>query len=314
MESVSLKVRDDEMSVGEPLTEPAKSCDAGMDPGEPGEGPRSFAHVTVIEPRSGWRLVDWKELGEYRDLFRFLVWREIKVRYAQSAIGIGWAVIQPVCSMIVFTIIFGRLAGVSSDGVPYAVFNLTGLVLWTYFSNAMTDGVNSLISNINMLTKIYFPRMLMPMSAVAARLVDFCIALCILALLMAWYRIVPTTGIALLPLFGCLMVFTAAGLAMWLTALAVQYRDVKHAMNFVVQLLMYAAPVVYPASIIPEKYQLFYALNPMVGVIEGFRAVMLSTRPIPWDFLAIGSLSAMAILLSGMLYFRRRERLFADVA
>ncbi len=296
------------------MTGPAKSCDAGMDPGEPVEVPERLAHVTVIEPRSGWRLVDWKELREYRDLFRFLVWREIKVRYAQSAIGIGWAVIQPVCSMIIFTIIFGRFVGVSSDGVPYAVFNLTGLVLWTYFSNAMTDGVNSLISNINMLTKIYFPRMLMPMSAVAARLVDFCIALCILALLMAWYRIVPTTGITLLPLFAGLMVFTAAGLAMWLTALAVQYRDVKHAMNFVVQLLMYAAPVVYPASIIPEKYQLLYALNPMVGVIEGFRAVMLSTRPIPWDFLAIGSLSAMVILLTGMLYFRRRERLFADVA
>jgi lipopolysaccharide transport system permease protein len=270
--------------------------------------------VTVIEPRSGWRLIDWKELHEYRDLFRFLVWREIRVRYAQSAVGIGWAVIQPVCSMLVFTIIFGRLANISSDGVPYAVFNLSALVLWTYFSNALIDGVNCLIGNANMLSKIYFPRMLMPMSAVAARLVDFCIGLVILAVLMAWYRIVPTWYTILLPLLVVVMVLTASGLSMWLSALAVQYRDVKHAMNFVVQLLMYAAPVVYPASLIPERYQLLYALNPMVGVIEGFRSALLGTRAMPWDFLAVGAASALAIACLGMLYFRRRERLFADVA
>jgi lipopolysaccharide transport system permease protein len=271
-------------------------------------------HVTVIEPRSGWRLIDWKELREYRDLFRFLVWREIKVRYAQSAVGIGWAVIQPVCSMIVFTIIFGNLANVSSDGVPYAIFNLSALVPWTYFSNALIDGVNCLIGNANMLSKIYFPRVLMPMSAVAARLLDFFIGLILLGGLMAWYRIVPTWGVLLLPLFSALMVLAASGLSMWLTALAVQYRDVKHAMNFAVQLFMYAAPVVYPASLIPKQYQLLYALNPMVGVIEGFRAVLLGTRSIPWDFIGVGAASALAMTCFGLSYFRRRERLFADVA
>ena len=283
-------------------------------PGRPEPASKGLGPVTIIQPRSGWRLIDWKELHEYRDLFRFMVWREIRVRYAQSAVGIGWAVIQPVCSMLIFSIIFGRLADVPSDGVPYPVFNLSALVLWTYFSNALTDGVNSLISNINMLTKIYFPRMLMPMSAVAARLVDFGIGLVILGALMAWYRIVPTWYTVLLPVFVAIMVLTASGLSMWLTALAVQYRDVKHAMNFVVQLLMYAAPVVYPTSLIPKKYQLIYSLNPMVGVIEGFRAALLGTRAMPWEFLAVGAVSSLAIACLGMLYFRRRERLFADVA
>jgi lipopolysaccharide transport system permease protein len=270
--------------------------------------------VTVIEPRSGWRLVDWRELLTYRDLFRFLVWREVKVRYAQSAIGIGWAVIQPVFSMIVFTIVFGKLANVSSDGAPYALFALAALVPWTYFSNALVDGANCLVGNANMLSKVYFPRMLMPLSAVAAKLVDFAIAMVLLFALMAWYRQPPNWGILCLPLLILLMILTAAGLGMWLTALAVQYRDVKHAMNFVVQILMYGAPVVYPASLVPERYQLLYALNPMVAVIEGFRAALLGTRPMPWSFMAVGTISATVIAFTGLLYFRRKERLFADVA
>jgi lipopolysaccharide transport system permease protein len=272
------------------------------------------AAATVIEPRRGLRLLDLRELVAYRDLFRFLVWREIKVRYAQSAIGIGWAVIQPVFSMIVFTIVFGRLARISSDGAPYAVFSLAALVPWTYFSNALVDGANSLVTNANMLTKIYFPRVLMPMSAVAAKLVDFGIAMVILAGLMAWYGVIPTWGVLLLPLLILLMIVTAAGLGLWLTAFAVQYRDVKHAMNFVVQILMYAAPVVYPASLIPAPYRLAYALNPMVGVIEGFRSALLGTHSMPWDLLAVGTASALVIAFSGLLYFRRKERLFADVA
>jgi lipopolysaccharide transport system permease protein len=270
--------------------------------------------VTVIEPRSGWRLIDWKELYAYRDLFFFLVWRSVKVRYAQSAIGIGWAVIQPVFSMLVFTIIFGKLAGIESDGVPYAVFSFAALVPWTYFANALTDGTSSLITNSSMISKVYFPRPILPLSAVFAKLVDFSIAMTLLFGLMAWYRLVPTASVVLLPLLILLMMLTAAGLGMWLTALAIQYRDVQHAMSFVVQLLMYAAPVVYPASLIPDRYQLFYALNPMVGVIEGFRAVLLGTRPVPWDLLAVGTPVALVIALSGLLYFRSRERLFADVA
>ena len=284
----------------------------------------SSAAITVtIQRRSGWQLVDWAELLRYRDLFRFLIWREIKVRYAQSAIGIGWAIIQPMFSMIVFTIVFGHLAQVSSDGVPYAVFSLTALVPWTYFSNALVDGANSLVTNANMLSKIYFPRLLMPLSAVVAKLVDFGIAMLILAGMMLWFGIVPTWGVVLLPGLIGLMMFTAAGLGMWLTALAVQYRDVKHAMTFVVQLMMYAAPVVYPTSLIPEHFfiggidihpRLLYATNPMVGVIEGFRSALLGTIDMPWDLIGVGVASASVIALTGMLYFRSRERLFADVA
>ncbi len=277
----------------------------------------------VIEPRSGWRLVDWKELAEYRDLFRFLVWRGIKVQYAQSTLGIGWAVIQPLFSMIVFTIVFGHLAGVASDGVPYAVFSFTALVPWTYFTNALTEGANSLLSNTNMLSKVYFPRMMLPLSAVCSKLVDFCISLVLLAVLMAYFGMLPNLGVLLFPVLVALMVLTAAGLGMWLTALAIQYRDIKYAMNFLVQLLMYCSPVVYPASLIPSSYswagitfnpRLLYAANPMVGVIEGFRSALLGTTPMPWSLIAVGAVSATVIALTGCLYFRRKERLFADVA
>jgi lipopolysaccharide transport system permease protein len=302
------------MNITEQLPDSAMNRSGAFQAAAIAEATAPGAVVTVIEPRSTWRLIDWKEMYEYRDLFRFLVWREIRVRYAQSAVGIGWAVIQPLCSMIVFTIIFSRLANVSSDGVPYTVFNLCALVLWTYFSNALIDGVNCLIGNASMLSKIYFPRMLMPMSTVAARLVDFFIGLILLGVLMAWYRVVPNWGTLFLPLLIVVMVLSASGLSLWLSALAVQYRDVKHAMNFVVQLLMYAAPVVYPASLIPPKYQLLYALNPMVGVIEGCRAALLGTRAMPWGLVGVGAVSALAMTCFGLIYFRNRERLFADVA
>ncbi len=271
-------------------------------------------HTTVIQPRSGWRFIDFHELYQYRDLFRFLVWRSIKTRYAQSVIGIGWAVIQPVFSMIVFTIVFGNLAKISSDGVPYALFALTALVPWTYFSNSLTESAGSLVSNTGMISKVYFPRLVLPLSAVMAKLLDFAIAMFLVFALMVWYKIVPTWNVVFLPLLVVLMMATAAGLGAWLTALAIQYRDVKHAMGFVVQLLMYAAPVVYPASLIPERFQLVYALNPMVGVIEGFRAALLGTRAMPWDLIAIGAISSITCLVTGMMYFRSRERLFADVA
>jgi len=270
--------------------------------------------ITVIEPTSGWRLIDWKELCDYRDLFFFLVWRDVKSRYAQSALGIGWAVIQPTFSMIVFTIIFGNLAKVSSDGVPYAIFSFTALVPWTYFSGALTDGTASLVGGANMISKVYFPRMVLPLSAVLGKLVDFSIGMLLLFLLMAGFRMAPTMGVFMLPVLILLMVLTASGIAMWLTALAIQYRDIKYAMGFMVQLLMYAAPVVYPTSLIPQEYQIYYAINPMVGVIEGFRSALLGTRPMPWDFLAVGGVTAVVILLTGMLYFRSREKLFADVA
>lgn len=247
-------------------------------------------------------------------MFRFLILRSIKARYAQSVIGIGWAVIQPLFSMLVFTVIFGKLAKVSSDGAPYALFSFAGLVPWTYFANALTDSTASLISNSSMMSKVYFPRLILPLSAVTAKLVDFAIALMMLFGLMAVYRVAPTSGIVALPVLVLVMVCAAAGAGMWLTALAIQYRDVSYAMGFLVQLLMYAAPVVYPASLVPTQYQMIYALNPMVGVIEGFRAALLGTRPMPWAMIAVGAVAAAVMLVSGALYFRRKERVFADVA
>jgi lipopolysaccharide transport system permease protein len=216
--------------------------------------------------------------------------------------------------MLVFTVVFGRLARIQSDGAPYAVFAFTALVPWTYFANAVSEGAASLIVNANMISKIYFPRLILPMSIVVARLADFAIALVILAALMAWYHIIPGERIAILPLLILLMVFTAAGLGLWLAALAVQYRDVNYATTFGMQLLMYAAPVVYPVSLVPADVQMLYAINPMVGVIEGFRAALLETRPVPWDFIAIGSVTALIVAVSGAFYFRRKEQIFADVA
>ena len=268
----------------------------------------------VIQPVSGWRLIDFRELWGYRDLLYLLIWREIRVRYAQSVLGIGWAVIQPLFFMVVFTVVFGRLAGISSDDVPYAIFSYTALVPWLYFSNSLTDATASLVQNINMLTKVYFPRLVLPLSSVFGRLVDFAIALLLVVGLMAWFKVSPTIWVLALPLLILLMMLTAAGLGAWLTALAIQFRDVKYAMTFVVHLMMYAAPVVYPASLIPDRYRLLYALNPMVGVIEGFRSALLGTNPMPWDMLAVGSVTASVIAIGGAFYFRRLESVFADVA
>lgn len=277
-------------------------------------GTLSGPSLVIIERRSGWRLVDWSELVAYRDLFRFLVWRQVKVRYAQSAIGIGWAVIQPVFSMLLFTIVFGNLAKVDSDGAPYALFSFAALVPWTYFSNAVSDGVSSLVGEANMLRKIYFPRLLIPLSAVASKLVDFTIAMGCMTLLMIGFQYAPPWQIVFLPLLIALMVVAAAAISIWLTALAVQYRDVKHAMGFLIQLAMYASPVVYATSLIPARFRLLYALNPMVGVIEGFRACLLGTQPLPWDLLAVGAASSAVTLAAGLTFFTSKERIFADVA
>ena len=281
-------------------------------------GPARTRSQIIIERKAGWQLVDWKELRQYRDLFFFLVWRDIKVLYTQTVLGFAWAVIRPVFSMVVFSIIFGGLAQVPSDGVPYPIFAYAALLPWTYFAAAMTDSTNSLINSTGMLTKIYFPRLVIPMTPVLAKLVDFAIAFVILGLMMAWYGIAPTANVLFLPLLILLLVLTAAGIGMWLSALAIQYRDVRHAVTFLSQLLMYAAPVVWPVSLITEKYgataRLAYGLYPMAGVIEGFRAALLGATPMPWDLILVGTLSAVTVALSGALYFRRTERIFADVA
>ena len=269
-------------------------------------------HIT-IEAKPSKNPINWRELWEYRDLFFFLIVRDVKTFYAQSILGIGWAVIRPVISMVIFTVIFGNLVQVDSEGVPYAIFSYTALVPWTYFASSLTGSTGSLIRASGMLSKVYFPRLVIPIAPVLSKLVDFFIALLILFGLMFWYQITPTIYILMLPLLILLMVISAAGLGMWFTALAVQYRDIDYAMGFVVQLFMYVAPVVYPVSIIPEKYRLIYALNPMAGVIEGFRSALLGTNPMPWDMIGIGTGVALILFLSGAYYFRRLERYFADV-
>jgi lipopolysaccharide transport system permease protein len=273
---------------------------------------------TIIEPKSGWQLIDWNELRQYKDLLYFLVWRDIKVLYKQTVLGFTWAIIRPVFSMIVFSVVFGRLANVPSDGVPYPIFSYAALLPWTYFSTAMSESTNSLISNLNMLTKVYFPRLVIPLAPILAKLVDFGIAFIILGLMMAWYGIAPTWNVVFLPLLTLLLILTAAGMGMWLSAMAIQYRDVRHAIQFAVQVLMYAAPVVWPVSLIGERFgptvRLVYGLYPMAGVIEGFRSALLGANPMPWDLIGVGAISAALIALSGALYFRRMERIFADVA
>lgn len=269
----------------------------------------------IIDPEEKkGSLIDWQELWQYRDLFFFLVWRDIKTRYAQSVLGVGWAIIQPVFSMIVFTIIFGNLARVDSEGVPYAIFSFTALVPWTFFSSSLASASGSLINSTNLITKIYFPRMVIPLSPVIGKLIDFGISLLILIGLMFWYGVIPTIWTLMVPVFIIILMMTSAGVGMWLTALSIQYRDIRYGAEFFIQLLMYASPVIYATSIIPEKYQIIYALNPMVGVIEGFRAALLGTREMPWDLIGVGSLMAIAFFLSGALYFRSMERYFADVA
>ncbi|MCM2374835.1 ABC transporter permease [Aporhodopirellula aestuarii] len=270
--------------------------------------------VSHIQSQSAWHAFDFAEMYKYRDLFRYLVRREIKVRYAQSAIGVGWAILQPLFTMLVFTVIFGRLAKVGSDGAPYALFSFAGLVPWMFFSNAVTDGVNGLIGGASMMSKVYFPRIFMPLAANAARLIDFGVASLVMAGLMIWYGIIPNLGALALPFVLAMMFLTASGTTLWLSSFAIQYRDVKHAMGFIVQILMYAAPVVYPASLIPESFQRLYAINPMVGVIEGLRSGWLGTREMPWDFLFIGSLSAVLLFTTGVSYFNAKQRVFADLA
>ena len=270
--------------------------------------------VVVIEPDAGWRPIDMREIWKYRELFYLLVWREIKGRYAQSVLGLGWAVFPPIMQMIVFTVIFGRLLNVDSDGMPYAVFSYTAVVPWTFFSGGLTGAAGSLVSFKAMLTRVYFPRLIMPLAAVLSKLVDFLIAFSLVFALIAWFRIAPTVWILTLPLLTLLMLLAATGIGMWVTALAIQYRDLRFGLSFVVQLLMWGSPVVYPASMVPDQYRLIYALNPMVGIIEGFRSALLGANPMPWDLLAVASLVTILSIVTGVFYFRRMERIFADVA
>jgi lipopolysaccharide transport system permease protein len=270
--------------------------------------------VLIIRPTRGWLKLNFRELWEYRELLYFLVWRDIKVRYKQTALGAAWAILQPVMSMIVFSVFFGRLAKMPSDGVPYPVFSYAALLPWQLFAHSLSQSANSLVGSQHLIKKVYFPRLVVPISSVLAGLVDFAIAFVVLLGLMAYYGIRPTAAIAALPLFVILAIVTALSVGLWLSVLNVKFRDVHHTIPFLTQFWLFATPVAYPSSLVPEKWRPLFGLNPMAGVVEGFRWALLgkATSPGPLLWVSIGAV--VVLLIGGLAYFRRMESTFADVA
>jgi lipopolysaccharide transport system permease protein len=276
--------------------------------------------VLFIRPSSGWSALNLKELWLFRELVYFLTWRDVKVRYKQTALGAAWAILQPFLTMVVFSIFFGRLAKVPSDGVPYPIFSYTGLLPWGLFTKALTDAGRSLVANRSMLTKIYFPRLAIPIASVIGGVVDFALAFLVLIGMMLYYNYAPnstyhteiTPALLTLPLFMLLAIITSLGVGLWLSALNVMYRDINYIIPFLTQFWLFITPVAYPASMIPERWQLIYALNPMTGVVEGFRWALLGTVEAPGPMLAVSATIAVLGLVTGLFYFRRMERDFAD--
>lgn len=266
-----------------------------------------------IRPRRGWAPLDLRELIAYHELLYFLVWRTVKVRYRQTMLGAGWVFAQPLLTMVVFSVVLGRLAKLPSDGLPYPVFALAGLIPWTYFATALSSSTNSLVDNERLLTKVYFPRILLPLALVVAGLLDLAIALLLLVAVAALYGLVPAAQALVLPGFILLAVIAALGPGLWFSALNVQYRDVRHLIPFLTQVLLFITPVAYASSLVPPQWRLLYAVNPMASVVDGFRWVLLGGTPVPAACLAISTATAIAVLASGLWYFRRVERQFADV-
>jgi lipopolysaccharide transport system permease protein len=278
----------------------------------------SPAHPVVarpvrIEASRGVMSLNLGDLWAHRELVYFLIWRDVKVRYKQTALGAGWAVIQPLMTMVILSIFFGRLANVPSDGLPYGIFCFVALVPWTFFANGLNLASNSLVQNANLLTKVYFPRLAIPIATVMAGVVDFGISFVVLVGLIAYYRIVPTWHVVFLPLFLAMALVTCLGVSLWLAALNVQFRDVRFTIPFMVQFWMFATPVAYPSSIVPEAWRTLYSINPMVGVVEGFRWALLGVETNPGPMIAISAAVAIAVLIGGTFYFRHMERTFADV-
>ncbi len=269
--------------------------------------------LMIIRPSRSWTMPQLAELWEHRELLYFLVWRDIKVRYKQTALGAIWAVLQPFATMVVFSVFFGRLAKVPSDGVPYPVFAYCALVPWQLFSCSLTESSNSLVQNQQLLTKIYFPRLMIPIAPVLAALVDTGIAFVLLLGMMWWYGITPGTPLLLLPMFVLLAVVTALAAGLWLSALNVEYRDVRYTIPFLTQFWLFLTPIAYPASLVPPRWRVLYGLNPMVGVVEAFRWALLGTPRPPWSLLVASLAAVVPVLFGGLLFFRRMERTFADV-
>lgn len=268
--------------------------------------------LVTIQPGKFWVALDLKTLWAYRELLFFLTWRDIKVRYKQTLLGAAWAIIQPLLTMIIFTIFFGRLAGIPSDGIPYPLFAFAGLLPWVFFSNAINNSGNSLILSSNLITKVYFPRMIIPSAAVAAGLVDFLVGFVILILLMFWYGVVLTINLLFFPVLAGLTIFLALGVGMIMAALNVKYRDIRYAMPFLVQLWMFATPIIYPSSLLPEKWLWLMRLNPMTGIIEGYRASLFGTQ-FDWKAITVSTVITFVLLIYSAYSFRRMERNFADI-
>ena len=269
--------------------------------------------VIHIAPSRGWLPVNFHELWEYRELLYFLIWRDVKVRYKQTLLGVAWAVLQPLFTMLLFSLFFGRLAKIPSDGAPYPIFSYTALVIWTFFANGLTQSSNSLITNANLIKKVYFPRLAVPVAAVLAGLVDFVPAFLILLGMMAYYGLYPTGQMVWLPAFLLLALVTALGVGMWLSALNVRFRDVRYTIPFIVQCWLFTTPIAYPSSLLPEPWKTWYGVNPMAGVVEGFRWALLGTGVAPGPMIAVSTVAALAVLVSGLFYFRRVEKTFADI-
>jgi len=269
--------------------------------------------TVVIRSQRGLASLDLAEVWQYRELLFFLVWRDIKVRYKQTFIGAGWAIFQPAMTMVIFTLVFGKMVKIPSDGLPYAVFAYTGLLPWTYFSQALSRSGTGLVSNAHLITKVYFPRLIIPLSDVITPAVDFVFAFLLLLGLIAWYGIAPSWGLLALPLFLFMAMITALAAGLWLSPLNVRYRDIGHTIPFLTQFWMFASPVVYPVSLVPESWRFVYSLNPMVGVIEGFRWGLLGKENPDFTVMLISTVAVLLLFIGGLVFFKRMERNFADI-
>ena len=269
--------------------------------------------VTIICPSRGWISLNLRDLWEYRELLYFLTWRDIKVRYKQTVLGAAWAIIQPLFTMVVFILFFGKLAKVPSDDIPYPIFNYAALVPWQFFANGLSQSSTSLVASANLIKKVYFPRLVVPVSSVISGAVDFVLAFVVLLGMMLYFDIAPTWNVIWLPLLLLLALVTSLGVGLWLTAMNVQFRDVRYAVPFLVQAWMFATPIAYPSSLLDEPWRTLYGINPMAGVVEGFRWALLGTQTPPGPIILVSALVAVGLLISGAFYFRRMEKTFADV-